>query len=89
MRLAAVILLIAPALLAGCQSTAELEQAAAAARIEDCKAAGFAEGSDAFRLCLLIKRTDERIERVERRIDFLDAELSRAATFGWWRRWPP
>jgi len=74
--------------LAGCQSTAELEQAAAEARRASCLEAGFAEGSDAYRLCLILQETQDRIARLERRIDLLDSELSRVWTWGALRRWP-
>ncbi|MCS6878484.1 MAG: hypothetical protein NZP72_09305 [Geminicoccaceae bacterium] len=84
--LPAIVLLVLA--VSGCRTIAELEQAAREARAADCKAAGFVEGTDPFRLCLMIRETNERIERVERRIDFLDTEISRAVTFGFWRRWP-
>lgn len=74
--------------LAGCQSAAELEQAAVEARRTSCLEAGFAEGSDAYRLCLILQETQDRIARVERRIDFLDAEISGLRTFGRWYGWP-
>lgn len=80
--------LLALLMLVGCQTPAEYERVLAQTRVEDCKAAGFIENTDPFRLCLMIRETNERIERVERRIDFLDAEISRAVTFGIWRRWP-
>jgi hypothetical protein len=73
---------------AGCRTAAELEKAAAEARRASCLEAGFTEGSDAYRLCLLLEETQERIARLERRIDFLDMELSRLWTFGALRRWP-
>lgn len=90
MRRAAASALLASLALAGCQSAAELEQAAAEARRASCLESGFAEGSDAFRLCLLLQETHDRIARLERRIDFLDAEISRLGSLGWgsWRRWP-
>lgn len=73
---------------AGCQTAAELEKAAAEARRASCLEAGFTEASDAYRLCLLLEETQERIARLERRIDLLDMELSRLWTFGALRRWP-
>ncbi|MCL6608788.1 MAG: hypothetical protein K6T74_11925 [Geminicoccaceae bacterium] len=73
---------------AGCRTAAELEQAAAEARRASCLEAGFTEGSDAYRLCLLLEETQERIARLERRIDFLDMELSRLWTWGELRRRP-
>lgn len=81
-------LLPACLLVAGCQSAAELEQAAVEARRTSCLEAGFAEGSDAYRLCLILQETQDRIARVERRIDFLDAEISGLRTFGRWYGWP-
>lgn len=80
--------LAAGLLVAGCQSTAELERAAIEARRTSCLEAGFAEGSDAYRLCLILEETQDRIARLERRIDFLDAEISSLRTFGRWRGWP-
>lgn len=74
--------------LAGCQSAAEHQQALAEAQRASCLESGFVEGSDAFRLCLLLLDTNERIARLERRIDLLDSELSRVWTWGTLRRWP-
>jgi hypothetical protein len=74
--------------LAGCQSAAEQQQALAEAQRASCLESGFVEGSDAFRLCLLLQDTNERIARLERRIDLLDSELSRVWTWGTLRRWP-
>lgn len=75
-------------LLAGCQSAAEQQQALAEAQRASCLESGFSEGSDAFRLCLVLQDTNARIARLERRIDFLDSELSRVWAWGGWRRWP-
>ncbi|BCX19760.1 MAG: hypothetical protein KatS3mg117_3442 [Geminicoccaceae bacterium] len=74
--------------LAGCRSAAEIEQAAAEARRTSCLEAGFVEGTDAYRLCLLLQETQERIVRLERRIDLLDSEVSRIWSWGTLRRWP-
>jgi hypothetical protein len=74
--------------LAGCRSVAEIEQAAAEARRTSCLEAGFVEGTDAYRLCLLLQETQERIVRLERRIDLLDSEVSRIWSWGTLRRWP-
>ncbi len=74
--------------LAGCQSAAEQQKALAEAQRASCLESGFVEGSDAFRLCLLLQDTNERIARLERRIDLLDSELSRIWTWGTLRRWP-
>lgn len=80
--------LLACLLAAGCQSTAEEERALAQAQRASCLESGFVEGSDGFRLCLVLQDTNERIARLERRIDFLDAEISGLRTFGRWRGWP-
>ncbi len=75
-------------ILAGCQTLAEQERAAAEERRASCLEAGFAEGTDAYRLCLLLERTNERLARVERRLELLDSELTRVWAWGPWRRWP-
>ena len=74
--------------LAGCETLAEQERALAQAQRESCLEAGFAEDSDAFRLCLLLERTNERLARLERRLEFLELEISRLSLWGPWRRWP-
>jgi hypothetical protein len=74
--------------LAGCQSAAEIERAAAEARRTSCLEAGFTEGTDAYRLCLILQEAQDRIGRLERRIDLLDSELSQLWTWGALRRWP-
>lgn len=88
-RAAGGLLLLASGLaLAGCESAAEQQKALAEAQRASCLESGFLEGSDAFRLCLLLLDTNERIARLERRIDLLDSELSRVWTWGTLRRWP-
>lgn len=79
---------LAALLLAGCQPVAEQERELALAQRASCLESGFEEGSDAFRLCLVLQGTNERIARLERRIEFLDSEVSRIGSWGGWRRWP-
>ncbi len=48
-----------------------------------CDEAGFAPGSDSFRLCLLLQTTNRRIELLERRLTFIELDVrSRAAWYG-------
>jgi outer membrane murein-binding lipoprotein Lpp len=70
-------------LVAGCAPQEEIRAQIAEAQRLDCLAAGFEPDTDAFRLCLLIQDTNQRIAAVERRVDFLD---SRAAFYPWSRR---
>lgn len=81
-------LVLAGLVLAGCQSAEEQRKALAEAQRASCLESGFVEGSDAYRLCLVLQDTNERIARLERRIDLLDSELSRVWSWGALRRWP-
>jgi hypothetical protein len=69
--------LIVALALGGCaqleQSRLEAEQQATEQRAANCEASGFERGSDAYRLCLLIGRLEQRIDRLETRIRLYDA----------------
>jgi hypothetical protein len=73
-------------LLAGCAQTVQSPESIMAARMESCRAAGFMEDSDAFRLCLLVEQLNDRIDRLERRIDLyaIDRPLYRPWSPYWW-----
>lgn len=66
--------------LAGCQSLAEQRAAFEAAIAESCRSQGFTEGTDAWRLCLLLERTDARLAILERRLDQLEFDVRRLDT---------
>lgn len=64
---------------AGCATvTPEQIQEQAA---QGCTAAGFEAGSDAFKLCLLLQDTNQRIARLERQIEFLELDVRRLDLF--------
>jgi hypothetical protein len=60
--------------LAGCQTgpTPEEQQAL---DIVACDEAGFEPGSDAHGLCLLLQRTNRRLEALERRLNFIELDV--------------
>ncbi len=61
-------------LLVGCETGPTLEQM----QVMDtaaCDAAGFAPGSDAHGLCLLLQSTNRRLEAVERRLNFIELDV--------------
>ncbi len=68
-------------LLAGCESAAERRAAFEAAISESCRSQGFTEGTDAFRMCLLLERTNARIGILENRLDQLELDIRRLDTF--------
>jgi hypothetical protein len=41
----------------------------------DCTASGFTTGSDAYRLCLLLQATNDRLAYVERRLGFIEQDV--------------
>lgn len=67
--------------LAGCQSAAEQRAAFEAAISESCRSQGFEEGTDAFRICLMLERTHARIGILESRLDQLDLAIRRLEAF--------
>lgn len=69
--------------LAACQDLA-VQRAQFEAQInESCRAQGFTEGTDAFRMCLLLERTHARLSVVENRLDQLEFQIRRLDSFGW------
>lgn len=40
-----------------------------------CDAAGFEAGTDAHGLCLLLQSTNRRLDRLERRLDFIELDV--------------
>jgi hypothetical protein len=67
--------------LAGCQSAAEQRAAFEAAIRDSCRSQGFAEETDAFRMCLLLERTNARLGILESRLDQLEFAIRRLDTF--------
>ncbi|MEZ5862326.1 MAG: hypothetical protein R3D28_25720 [Geminicoccaceae bacterium] len=47
-----------------------------------CSGAGFASGSDAHGLCLLLQETNRRLEAVERRLNFLEVDVRSRNGYG-------
>jgi hypothetical protein len=78
--------------LAGCaalaEREAEMQQVEAAQSAASCLGAGFAEGTDSYRLCMLIEQLDGRLDALERRLEFY--ELDRPGMYGPgpYRYWP-
>ena len=86
--------LLLPALaLAGCATEAEIreaQQARIAADRFSCLEQGFEEGTDAFALCQLLLQTNRRLDSLSSRMTFLEHDVRRLDTFGFWsRRWWP
>lgn len=84
-------LLVLPLVLAGCAGPPpETPEEALARRTLSCKEAGFVEGSENFRLCLLLQQTDERLASVERRLGFIEQDVRfgppfyPGRPFWWW-----
>ncbi len=67
-------LLPAILLLAGCQTGPTAEEVRAA-DLAACDEAGFAPGSDAHGLCLLLQGTNRRLAEVERRLNFIELDV--------------
>lgn len=80
-------LAVAP-LLAGCTVAPPETPAEALARRElSCNEAGFEAGSPDFRLCLILQQTNERLAAVERRLAWLERDVSLPRPYlgpGWW-----
>ncbi len=78
-------LLTALLLLAGCTAAARETSEERTARLNaGCTAAGFKPDTESFRLCLLIQQTNDRLDSVERRLRFIDQDISAP---GYPRRW--
>jgi hypothetical protein len=74
MRAALLLALILP--LAACAGLARETREERDARLAaDCTAAGFTAASDAYRLCLLLQATNERLAYVERRLAFIEQDV--------------
>jgi hypothetical protein len=72
--------------LAGCAAAARETPVERQARLQaDCTAAGFTRDTEAFRLCLLLQETDERLAAVERRLGFIEQD-TRFAGFPYYHR---
>ena len=75
-------------LLGGCAAAARETPAERVARLQDdCAAAGFQKDSEAFRLCLLIQAQNERLAALERRVAFIQQDVS-FPPLGYYRWWP-
>lgn len=64
-----------PLLAASCTPAAEIERQMAEANRAGCQEAGFAEDSDAWKLCLLLQDSNRRLEALERRLLWLETDL--------------
>lgn len=64
-------------LLGGCAELAARRTAFEAEIAASCEARGFVKDTDAFRICLLLERTDARLAILENRIDQLEFEIRR------------
>lgn len=73
-------------LVAACAGVRETPEERVARLNADCTAAGFQRDSEAFRLCLLIQQTNERLEVVERRLRFIEQDTR---FYGYPHRWWP
>jgi hypothetical protein len=73
--------------LAGCAlPPLETPAEAQARQGQSCKEAGFTEGSENFRLCLLLQQTNERLAGVERRLGILEQQTAFPPGPGFYRR---
>lgn len=75
-------------LFAGCAlPPRETPEEALARRSQNCKEAGFAEGGENYRLCLLLQQTNERLADVERRLAWIEQDVRFGPPFypgRWW-----
>jgi hypothetical protein len=73
-------------LLAGCTTVVRETPEQRTARLNaDCAAAGFTPDTESFRLCLLIQQTNDRLDSVERRLRFIDQDISTPGyPYRWW-----
>lgn len=78
-------LLLGLLLVAGCATPLTPEERVARLNA-DCTAAGFERDSEAFRLCLLIQQTNERLDSMERRLRFIEQDTRFYPGFPhrWW-----
>ncbi|MDX6751572.1 hypothetical protein SH611_17340 [Geminicoccaceae bacterium 1502E] len=60
---------------AACTPAAEIERQMEEASREGCLEAGFAETSDAWKLCLLLQDSNRRLEAMERRLLWLESDI--------------
>lgn len=80
-------LIVAALVVGGCATgPVETPEQAAERRAADCTAAGFTGGSDAYRLCLMIQRQDERLATMENRLRFIEGQ-SVGAMGPYWGPW--
>lgn len=75
--------------LAAC-TTYETPEQTAQRRAASCTAAGFAPGSDSYKLCILLQRNDDRLGAVERRLGFIEQDTrvlpyGYGGPYGYWR----
>ncbi len=61
--------------LTGCAGPRETIEEAQARRSLSCKEAGFTEGSESYKLCLLLQQTDERLANVEHRLRWIEQDV--------------
>jgi hypothetical protein len=75
--------------LVGCAQLVETPEQVAERRQESCTQAGFAEGSEGYRLCLLIQETNERLALLERRLAYMESDVYlRGGIYAPYRYWP-
>ena len=60
---------------AACVPQEEIEQQLVQQQHERCDAAGFPPASDGYKLCLLIEAQNQRIESLQRQVQFLQTDV--------------
>lgn len=78
-RLAPLFLLVA---LGGCVSQAEMQQQIAESHRQSCLTDGFKEGTDNYKLCLLLQETNRRIDALNGRVAVLEANTRWVNRYG-------
>ncbi len=64
----------------GCMSQQEIEQQQALQQHQRCTAAGFPPDSDSYRLCLLIEAQNQRVDALQRQMQFLQTDIRQLYT---------
>lgn len=79
-RAALVLMLL---LLGGCATQPqETPEQAAERRLVSCREAGFTPDTEAWRLCLLIERQNDRLSEMERRLRIIDSQTLAPPFYG-------
>ncbi len=80
-RLLNALVAVLPLFLTACQSPARMEAERRAEAARSCAETGFRNGTDDYRICLLLQRLSDRLGAVEQRLDLIDLEIRRLETF--------